>query len=131
MIKQVREAALQGQAEIERMVLEGNQTPAAMTNEDAAADSPPADPGAERETPMTGKAQDVALNGAQVTALADIVRSVAAGDLPASAAVEIITVGFPVGREQAQAMVADASRRDSDYQEADVAPVAGGQRTGE
>lgn len=58
---------------------------------------------------MTGKAQDTALNGAQITALADLVRSVASGELPASSAIEIITVGFPVGREQAAAMVAEAA----------------------
>jgi len=51
------------------------------------------------------KAQDVALNGAQVTALADLVKAVAAGELPAKSALEIIIVAFPVSREVATRMV--------------------------
>lgn len=73
------------QAGIERMALEGPE-----------------------DGPTTGspdKAQDVALNGAQVSALADLVKAVAAGELPAASAIEIIIVGFPVSREVATRMV--------------------------
>jgi predicted enzyme related to lactoylglutathione lyase len=51
------------------------------------------------------KAQDVALNGAQVTALADLVKSVAAGELPGASAVEILIIGFPISREVAEKMI--------------------------
>jgi hypothetical protein len=62
-------------------------------------------PGLPEDAPSTGKEQDAALNGAQVTALADLVKAVAAGELPAESAIEIIIVGFPVDRAVATKMV--------------------------
>lgn len=53
--------------------------------------------GAEPDEPTAepaSKEQDTAFNGAQVTALADLIKAVAAGELPVSAAREIILVAF-------------------------------------
>jgi len=92
-VASIKSATGQAQAEIERMALEGPERDEL--------NAPGVDMGG--ETP--DKKQDVALNGAQVTALADLVKSVALGELPAIAAIEIIIVGFPVPREVATKMV--------------------------
>ncbi len=78
----------EAQAEIERMALAGPETPSVDTT-----------------GVTTEKEQDSALNGAQVTALADLVKAVALGELPAASAIEIIIVGFPVQRDVAEKMV--------------------------
>lgn len=80
-----KESNGQAQADIERMALAGPEGPTEPTAPD--------------------KAQDVALNGAQITALADLIKAVAAGELPAKSAIEVIIVGFPVSREVATKMV--------------------------
>lgn len=54
------------------------------------------------------KAQDVALNGAQVTALVELVKSVVAGELPRDSAVAIIAAAFPLSRQQAEELIGEA-----------------------
>lgn len=50
--------------------------------------------------------QDTALNGAQVQALQAVVQAVAAKQLPAAAAIEMLVVAFPsIGRERAKVMI--------------------------
>ena len=46
-----------------------------------------------------------ALNGAQVTAMKDIILSVSSGELPRQNAIEIILKAFPVSRKEAEALV--------------------------
>jgi len=82
-IASARAANGETQADIERMALAG-----------------PGD-----AAPITDKEQDSAFNGAQVTALADLVKAVALGELPAASAIEIIIVGFPVDRTVAEKMI--------------------------
>lgn len=60
-----------------------------------------------------GKQADTALNGAQVTALADLVKSVAANELPAAAAIEIVMLGFPMERATAERMINSAVKKDA------------------
>lgn len=50
-------------------------------------------------------AKDIALNGAQVSSLVQIVRSVALGELDKSSAVEIITAAFPFDRAKAEQII--------------------------
>lgn len=45
--------------------------------------------------PNAEKIQDTALNGAQVTALLELVRSVGAGEVPAASAIQIALVAYP------------------------------------
>ena len=53
--------------------------------------------------------QKTALNGAQITALKDIVQAVSAGELTADAAIDLIVVGFPdIGEETARKMITSA-----------------------
>lgn len=53
-------------------------------------------------------AKDIALNGAQVTSLVQIARSVALGELDRTSAVEIITAAFPFDKEKAEQIIGDA-----------------------
>lgn len=55
-------------------------------------------------------AEDIAtaLNGAQVTALVDVVQQVFSGQIPVSAAVGIITASFPIEQEEAEQILAEA-----------------------
>lgn len=55
-----------------------------------------------------GKAQDVALNGAQVTALVEIVKSVVLGEIPRESAAAIIAAAFPLSETQADALLGPA-----------------------
>lgn len=48
------------------------------------------------------KAAEAALNGAQVSSLMEIVKAVAAGQIPRSTGVELITSAFPIGAEKAE-----------------------------
>ena len=48
----------------------------------------------------------VALNGAQVTALRDIVLAVASGELPRSTATALILAAFPLTREEVDRILA-------------------------
>ena len=56
----------------------------------------------------TQRVSDTALNGAQVTALVDVVARVAAGEIPRDAAVEIIMVAFLLTEEEADNLLASA-----------------------
>lgn len=58
--------------------------------------------------PVDQPVSDSALNGAQVTALVDLVARVALGELPRAAAVEIVMVSFLLSREDAERILADA-----------------------
>jgi hypothetical protein len=53
--------------------------------------------------------QETGMNGAQVQAMVDLVQSVAAGQLPAESAAQIISIAFNVPPEQAQAIVGPAA----------------------
>lgn len=53
---------------------------------------------------------NTALNGAQVTAMVDIVGQVALGQLPRSSGVEMIIAAFPVDRSTAERIMGDAGR---------------------
>lgn len=53
--------------------------------------------------------QKTALNGAQVTALADLVRSVVAAELPEESAVQIVVLSFRVSEAEARAMIRPAA----------------------
>lgn len=63
--------------------------------------APPPDPGAPAAAP-TGDVQKTALNGAQVAALLEIIKAVAAGDIARESAVEAVILAFP-GTDAAQA----------------------------
>lgn len=63
-------------------------------------------PPIEGELPGAETPQETALNGAQITALQEIVLAVGARELAPEAAVQLITVGFPtVGEERARKIV--------------------------
>lgn len=53
-------------------------------------------------------AKDIALNGAQVTSLVQIARSVTLGELDRASAVEIITAAFPFDKEKAEQIIGNA-----------------------
>lgn len=54
--------------------------------------------------------QDTALNGAQVTALVDVLERTAAGKLPRATAIETVVVAFRVPREVAERLVGEVGR---------------------
>ena len=54
-------------------------------------------------------AKDIALNGAQVTSLVQIARSVALGELDRNSAVEIITAAFPFDKAKAEQIIGSAT----------------------
>jgi hypothetical protein len=56
------------------------------------------------------KIADAALNGAQVTALKDIITSVAAGELPRDSALEIVMLAFQLQRDAADRILGSAGR---------------------
>jgi hypothetical protein len=55
-------------------------------------------------------APDTALNGAQVTALLEVIASVVLGELPRESAVEVISTAFPVDRDAADRMLGTVGR---------------------
>jgi hypothetical protein len=65
----------------------------------------PAEVAAGQQVASGTPAQDLALNGAQVTSLLDIVKSVASGELPRDAAVGIIKRAFLVTDDEANALL--------------------------
>lgn len=70
-------------------------------------------------------AQDSALNGAQVTSLLDIVKSVAAGELPRDAAVGIIKRAFLVSEAEAQELLGSVGQGFVPSSAASTAPASG------
>lgn len=54
------------------------------------------------------KDQQTALNGAQATAMVDIVKAAAAQEIPRESAVALIVASFPVSRDQAEGIVGTA-----------------------
>jgi len=62
----------------------------------------------QQETAPQEDVQKQVLNGAQVTALADVVQRVAAGVLPRNSAVGIISVGFRLSEDEANRLLGDA-----------------------
>jgi hypothetical protein len=80
-------------------------------------------PSVDVNTEAPEKEADAALNGAQVTALADLIKSVALGELPASSALEIIVVGFPVDRATAERMLKDTGKVTAPTTDAAGAPA--------
>jgi len=72
---------------------------------------PPASGLAEGESAggsMTETIQEVSLNGAQVTAMVQIVSQVAAGQLPRAAGVQMLLASFPINAAQAEAIMGKA-----------------------
>jgi hypothetical protein len=63
---------------------------------------PPGQPDAPNVEPAEAVDPSTALNGAQVTALLEVVQQVVQGQLPRESAVEIIISAFPVGRPEAE-----------------------------
>jgi hypothetical protein len=51
-----------------------------------------------------------ALNGAQVTAIVDIVKSISVGDLPRESGIQVIISSFNKTREEAEAIVGEAGK---------------------
>lgn len=107
---------------------EGGEPSSSGAPAPAAGSSPaPAVPGAEA-------VQDTALNGAQVQAMQGIVTAVAAKQLPAKAAIEMLVVAFPaVGRQRAEAMVnaAAAFEQEKPEEPKKPAPAQGEEPPGE
>lgn len=87
------------------------ETPASAASEAAppgTAPETPAGPQAE-ETEQLAVAKDIALNGAQVTSLVQIARSVSLGELDRESAIEIITAAFPFDRTKAEQIIRDGA----------------------
>ena len=87
------------------------ETPASAVSEAAppgTAPETPAGPQAE-ETEQLAVAKDIALNGAQVTSLVQIARSVSLGELDRESAIEIITAAFPFDRTKAEQIIGDGA----------------------
>jgi hypothetical protein len=84
-------------------LIQGGAAPAGPTDAEA-------DPGSETAAvAATGQpASDTALNGAQVTSLVEIVRAVAAGELPRDAAIGILKRAFLVSDDQAAELLGSA-----------------------
>jgi hypothetical protein len=59
---------------------------------------------------IEGKAADTALNGAQVTALIDVVRAVTLGELPRESAVRIVETAFLVSTQEAERLIGPAGK---------------------
>jgi hypothetical protein len=95
-------------------------------------DEPNADPGSETAAvAATGQpASDTALNGAQVTSLVEIVRAVAAGELPRDAAIGILKRAFLVSDDQAAELLGSAGNGFVPTTAAAPAPAAPPARTG-
>ena len=73
----------------------------------------------------TGKAADVALNGAQVQALMEIVKAVANGEIPRTSGVAIISAGFPLSMQQAEQLVGAAGTASFEPEKSEPAPPFG------
>ena len=87
------------------------ETPASAASEavpPGTAPKTPAGPQAE-ETEQLAVAKDIALNGAQVTSLVQIARSVSLGELDRESAIEIITAAFPFDRTKAEQIIGDGA----------------------
>ena len=54
--------------------------------------------------------QDTAFNGAQITALVDVIKQVAQGEIPRESGIETIVKGFNVSREQAEKLMGEAGK---------------------
>lgn len=70
------------------------------------ADSPATPPSGE-DAEQLAIAKDIALNGAQVTSLVQIARSVSMGELDRESAIEIITAAFPFDQAKAEQIIGD------------------------
>jgi hypothetical protein len=91
--KQIVQESDQYQDSLDQMSLQGAKVDEPKTS-------------APSEDPTDVKQQDTAFNGAQVTALVELVAAVAKGSIPASAAKVIVLVSFPaVTQEQADRML--------------------------
>ena len=89
--------------------LGANDIPADAPADEPAADAAPADPLAPAADSAAGLAS-TALNGAQVTALLDVLAQISAGAIDPSAAVAIITSAFPTISEALAKQIADGAK---------------------
>ena len=89
--------------------LGANDIPADAPADEPAADAEPADPLAPAADSAAGLAS-TALNGAQVTALLDVLAQISAGAIDPAAAVAIITSAFPTISEALAKQIADGAK---------------------
>jgi hypothetical protein len=101
MLEQVNKTAMQGQASLEQMALQG---PTEGGEGGTAADT---------AKPEDLSPQQAALNGAQVTALLALAQAVEAGQISAESAMGIIQVSFPVNTQQAFKIVGNLGGKKS------------------
>lgn len=87
--------------------LEPAGVPAAPAGADPATDAPPE---SAQAPPGVDKAQDTALNGAQVQAAQSIVESVAAGNLPRETGVDMLVVFFNIDASTADRLMGQVGR---------------------
>lgn len=88
--------------------IDATEMPETEQGESALPSEPTALPDVVTNAGAADKAQDVALNGAQVASLVDIVKSVADGTLPRESAVAIISAAYPLTPEHADKIVGPA-----------------------
>jgi phage gp29-like protein len=72
----------------------------------AVPDAPAAEPVKTEEVALP----TLSLNGAQVTALLDVIKQVATGQLPRATGIEVIVASFSIPREQAEQLMGDVRR---------------------
>lgn len=69
----------------------------------------PEDAGQENSQPdEEAELQETAFNGAQITALVEVIKQVAQGEIPRDSGIETIIKGFNVSREQAEKLMGEA-----------------------
>jgi phage-related protein (TIGR01555 family) len=54
--------------------------------------------------------KELSLNGAQITSMVDVITKVATGELPRATGLEIITTGFPIPPEKAEAIMGEVGQ---------------------
>lgn len=91
-------------------IVSGKQDADGILGTEQTQDDEAIDVGDQPELGQVEKAQDSALNGAQVSSMVEVVQSVASGELPRSSAVEIIKRAFLVSAEEADNLIGDAGK---------------------
>jgi len=73
-------------------------------------EAPPAAKGAAKSEAVPTVDPKETLNGAQITALLDVMAKVASGEIPRESGIEVIVAGFPIKRERAHAILGELGR---------------------
>jgi hypothetical protein len=118
----------------EQLLLPGEAPGALETGGEGQAELPlpgdgEAEPGREGVAPEAEAIidPDLALNGAQITALKDIVIAVQAGELPRDSAIELVVAGFPIKRDRVERIIGSGPPAEQSVVEPTVpAPEPGG-----